>query len=86
MTVRIEKGGVIELAGDCPSQDAEALLSHLSADPAAPVDWRACKSAHTAVIQVLVAAGVAPQGPPASRFLAEMVEPLLNRRSIESRA
>jgi len=86
MTVRTLGSGAIELVGDCPSQDAETLLSGLAADPAAQVDWRRCKSAHAAVIQVLIAAGATPLGPPASRFLAQMVEPLLNRRSVTDRA
>ena len=80
MTLRIGEDGLVELIGDCPSGDAETLLQHLSAHPEAKVDWRACSAAHTAVVQVLIAAGVAPQGPAGSRFLGEMVEPLLEPR------
>jgi hypothetical protein len=79
MTLRVARDGLVELVGSCSSDDAEALLQHLSNHPDAPVDWRACESAHTAVVQVLIAARVRPQGPPANSFLAEMVEPLLRQ-------
>ena len=80
MTVRIAEGGGIELSGDCPSGDAEALLRLLASQPIAVVDWRECRSAHTAVVQVLIAADKHPSGPPAGAFLAKWVEPLFNRR------
>ncbi len=54
MTVRLSPTRQIELHGECPSEDAEALLRYLLADPAAAVDWSACEAAHTAVIQVLL--------------------------------
>ena len=82
MTVQIaETAAAVELTGDCPSGDAEALLTALLAiRPAAAVDWRGCKSAHTAVVQILIAGRITPTGPPASAFLANWVEPLLKRR------
>ena len=80
MTVRIGADGVIELVGRCPSEDAETLLQHLSTHPKAEVDWRECESAHTAVIQVLLAADLSPRGPPMNKFLADMVEPQLRQR------
>ena len=80
MTVRIAKDGGVELSGDCPSSDAEALVQLLIAQPTALVDWRGCQSAHTAVIQVLIAADKRPSGVPAGAFLANWVEPLFNRR------
>ena len=79
MTVRIADDGGVELTGDCPSADAETLLGYLAEKPAAAVDWRRCQSAHTAVVQVLIAARVIPIGPPANAFLANWVEPLLKR-------
>jgi len=79
MTVRLRNDGVIELVGVCGSEDAEALLRHLCARPTSDVDWRGCDGAHTAVVQVLVAAAVRPLGTPANKFLAEMVAPLLER-------
>ena len=80
MTVRMRDDGGVELTGVCPSSDAETLLSYLAADPAGTVDWRGCEDAHTAVIQVLAAARPRLQGPPAGRFLANWVEPLLKGR------
>ena len=80
MTVRIAEDGGVELTGACPSGDAETLLRHLAARPAAGVDWRGCEAAHTAVVQVLIAARVGLRGPPANAFLANWVEPLLKRR------
>ena len=80
MTVRMAEDGVVFLTGDCPSGDAETLLRFLAAEPAAAVDWRECERAHTAVIQVLIAARIRPAGRPASVFLAKWVEPLFNQR------
>ena len=77
MTVRLNEGGDIELAGDCAAEDADALLRHLIAAPGATVDWRACDHAHTAVVQVLLASGAAVRGPARSVFLTQWVEPLL---------
>jgi hypothetical protein len=74
-------GTSIELEGDCPSEDAEMLLQHLLTVPTASVDWRSCESAHTAVIQVLLAARPKLLGPPAGRALKDWVEPLLARLS-----
>jgi hypothetical protein len=80
MTVRIAEGGAVELTGDCPSSDAETLLRYLAASPSVIVDWRGCERAHTAVVQVLIAARRSPIGPPANAFLANWVEPLLKQR------
>jgi hypothetical protein len=80
MTVRLGPDGVIELVGACPSEDAEPLLQHLTEAPGAIVDWRACDGAHTAVVQVLMAARTRPRGPPRSALLTQWVEPLLPSR------
>lgn len=80
MTVQMS-GDTIVLEGTCPSEDAEALLQYLSAYPASPIDWRACESAHTAVIQVLMVLKTRPLGPPAGRALREWVAPALTRMS-----
>jgi hypothetical protein len=79
MTIHMS-GTSIELEGSCASEDAEILLQHLLASPTASVDWRACESAHTAVIQVLMAAKPKLLGPPAGRALKDWVEPVLLRR------
>lgn len=81
MTVAVSANGTIELTGACPVEDAEALLQCLLTTPAGAVDWSACESAHTAVIQVLLVAKAAPVGAPVSGFLRDIVAPLLQRRS-----
>ncbi|HEY1891352.1 MAG TPA: hypothetical protein VGG63_13140 [Steroidobacteraceae bacterium] len=77
MTVRVTAAGCIELIGTCPSADAEALLQHLFADPAATVDWRECRGAHTAVVQVLMAVKPKLLGPPANAGLRDWVAPAI---------
>ena len=79
MTLRIDGDDAVALVGDCPSEDAEALLRHLAAHPGTEIDWRACEGVHTAVVQVLLAAGAQPRGPPVNRFLAAFVSPLLKQ-------
>ena len=80
MTVRIATNGFIELVGACPCEDAEPLLQHLLAAPGATVDWRECRGAHTAVVQVLMAAGPKLLGPPADVRLKSWVEPVIARQ------
>ena len=77
MTVRVATDGTIELDGACPIEDAEKLQQYLIADPQARVDWRSCDSAHTSVIQILLAAKPLLRGPPAGDFLRNHVSPLL---------
>jgi hypothetical protein len=80
MSVSVAEDGVIRLVGACPIEDAEALLRHLSSAPAAAVDWRACEQAHSAVIQVLLAAAPRMIGPPQTPFLAKHISPFLGAR------
>jgi hypothetical protein len=83
MTVGVREGAIF-LEGDCPSGDAEELLRLLLAAPEAEVDWQACTSAHTAVVQVLLAAAERTiLGPPRGRVLRSFVEPALARRRDE---
>lgn len=77
MTVRAGGAGFIELSGDCPSADAEPLLQLLLAAPGATVDWRGCRSAHTAVVQVLFAAKPQLLGPPGDARLRDWVAPAI---------
>ncbi|HEY6514565.1 MAG TPA: hypothetical protein VIY50_00360 [Steroidobacteraceae bacterium] len=77
MTVRIAAGGGIELVGACPSEDAEVLLRLLLADPGTTVDWRDCRDAHTAVVQVLMAVRPRLLGPPADARLKDWVAPAI---------
>jgi hypothetical protein len=76
MTIHLS-ATAIELEGACSSEDAEILLQHLLEAPKLQVDWRACESAHTAVIQVLMAAKPKLLGPPVGSALRDWVEPLL---------
>lgn len=80
MTVRITPNGSIVLEGICGSEDAEALLQQLLAHPAATVDWRACEAAHTAVVQVLMAARPILVGSPVSAQLQNWVQPWLTTK------
>jgi hypothetical protein len=77
MTVRAGTDGHIELVGTCSGADAEPLLQLLLADPAATVDWRECRSAHTAVVQVLMAVRPKLLGPPADARLRDWVTPAI---------
>jgi hypothetical protein len=84
MTVRQDDDGVIVLAGECPVEDAEALLERLQAKPDATVDWSACARLHTAVIQVLMAAGARLRGPCGDAFVRDWLC-LQPRRAEEQR-
>jgi len=82
MTVRLADDGTILLLDDCPAGDAEVLLQMSLANPAAALDWRSCRSAHTAVIQVLLASGRIPIGPPQGGFLSTLIAPALARSEV----
>ena len=77
MTIKVSAAGQIELEGTCSSDDAELLMQHLLATPNMTVDWRGCEAAHTAVVQVLMAARPKLLGPPATALLEKWVQPLL---------
>lgn len=78
MTVVRTAPDTIALIGACPSADAETLAAAMIETPSASVDWRGCDSAHTAVVQILMASGAAMKGPPQGDFLAEHIAPLLS--------
>lgn len=82
MTVKAVGDGCIELAGACPSGDAEPLLRLLLSMPGATVDWRGCHSAHSAVVQVLMAAKPKLLGPAADRSLGRWVAPAIAAQRI----
>ena len=77
MTVAAGKDGLLILSGACGSEDAEPLLRGLLASRSAAVDWRACESAHPAVIQVLLVARRPMIGPPRSPVLQRWIQPVL---------
>jgi hypothetical protein len=74
--------GAILLVGSCPVDDAEPLLQMLQATPAAAVDWTQCGQIHTAVYQVLLAAGAIPVEPCGDGWLGQWLAH--NRRSVGS--
>lgn len=84
MTVRLAEDGTIWLVDDCPAGDADLLLQHLLERSEAPMDWSLCRNAHTAVIQVLLAARRLPAGMPKGTFLRELIGPALERAKIAS--
>jgi hypothetical protein len=78
MTVERDDG-TIRLRGSCPAEDADLLLSHLLSDPTAIINWDFCQSAHTSVVQILLAHGRRPAGEPAGTFLKTMIGPAFDR-------
>jgi hypothetical protein len=79
MTIRATADGVIMLEGDCLLEEVDALQRELLANPEAVVDWTECTAAHTAVIQVLLAARPVLRGPPVGAFLRDFIAPVLRR-------
>jgi hypothetical protein len=77
VTVSRSLDGTIHLDGDCLVDEAETLLALLLEHPAAPVDWGRCRSAHTALVQVLLALGRPVLGRPEDPFLRRWIAPLL---------
>lgn len=78
MTVLVSAQGLLVLQGSCASEDAEILLQHLVISPDATVDLRGCETAHTAVIQVLMAFKPKLQGPPDDNPFWRWVYPALD--------
>lgn len=79
MTIRVAANGAVQLEGICSVEDAESLLQILLASPGVSVDWRACEWAHTAVIQVLLAARIVPIGAPTGLFMRDHLARVLER-------
>jgi hypothetical protein len=73
MTVRLGSDGGVILEGICPVEDAEALISLLLGNPNAHLVWDGCALAHTAIIQILMAAQPMMHGPPKSAFLSKWI-------------
>jgi hypothetical protein len=80
MSIELANDRSIRLSGSCPLEEAEELLRLLLDRPGRTVDWSACGTAHTAVIQVLLALRPAMTGPPVSHFLRTWVDPHLRDR------
>jgi hypothetical protein len=75
MTVTLD-GDLIRLVGDCPVEDAEPLLGHLSTGGEPVVDLRQSGQLHTAVVQVLLARKAKVLGPSGDMFLETWLLPL----------
>ena len=78
MSVR-QQGAVLHLEGDCPVEDAEALMALLLAMTERQVDLAAAGALHTAVVQVLVALRPRLLNQPADPFLRAWLLPALLR-------
>jgi len=76
MTICLLDNGVIALQGNCSIDDAEPLLRQLLEAPEAQLDWSQCRTAHLAVVQVILVSGRPVRGPPQSQFLSDFVAPL----------
>ena len=72
MTVRVD--GHILVEGDCPVEDAEALVRILQDTPDAIIDWTGAECLHTAVIQIVLLAGRQVRGPCGDPFVAQWIE------------
>jgi hypothetical protein len=77
VTVRSADNGKLLLEGECPVEDAEALLQQLQAKPTATVDWTHCSHLHTAVLQVVLASDRIPIGPCGDPFVSQWLLPKL---------
>ena len=77
MTVRRSDCGTLVLEGVCPVEDAEVLLQLLQTGPAVALDWTKCRQMHTAVLQVILASGIVPQGPCGDALVRQWLAPKL---------
>ncbi len=78
MTIRRDHDGTVILDGLCPIEDAEALLRLLLDAPQSQVDLALCQHAHTAVIQVLLAARPRLRATSTLAFWQRWLEPALS--------
>ncbi len=81
MTVRRSDTGIVILEGACSVEDAEPVLRLLQANPPPAVDWTTCSHLHTAVIQVLLAAGIIPIGPCGDAWARQWILPNLHQKA-----
>ena len=78
MSVRRDESGTIVLEGKCAVEDAEPLLQLLQATKAGRCDWTRCSYLHTAVVQVILAAGPALIGPCGDPWTEQWIASLLS--------
>jgi hypothetical protein len=77
VTVRRSDHGTLVLEGVCPVEDAEILLQLLQTGPAVALNWTKCRQMHTAVLQVILASGIVPQGPCGDALVRQWLAPKL---------
>lgn len=82
MTVDASGTGPIRLSGACMLEDADALLRAMLDQPGRSIDWGSVTSAHSAVIQVLIALRPGIHGTPGSAYLRHWIQPLIQARGI----
>jgi hypothetical protein len=83
VTVRRRDSGTVILDGECPVEDAEALLQLLQTMPGAVLDWTQCRRLHTAVLQVVLASGSVPVGPCGDAWVAQWLAPKLSQKGTQ---
>lgn len=67
----------VALTGACGAEEAETLQAWLVAHPAGAIDIAKCDALHTAVLQVVMAAGRPVRGTPADAGLAALLSAAL---------
>jgi hypothetical protein len=67
----------IVLIGDCPIEDAEALLNLIASSSDMPVDLTRAGHLHAAVFQALLTGQVKQIGPAADQFVERWLRPPL---------
>lgn len=70
--IRLE-GTTIHLEDSCPVEEAERLLELLQAGTATGIDLGGCRTVHTAVLQLLLAAPLPINVPPPEALLADLL-------------
>jgi hypothetical protein len=75
VSLRRDDAGAIILEGNCPVEDAEPLLQMLQATSTATLDWSRCGHLHTAVLQLILAARIAPAGPCGDPWVRQWAAP-----------
>ena len=85
MTVRRGEDGAIVLDGACPVEDTEPLLQMLQETPEAPINWAGCRQIHTAVLQLILAAGAVPSGSCGDVWVQQWLVPQMQRIASKGR-
>ena len=73
MSVR-RQDGIIFLEEHCSVEDAESL-ARLLEDYLGVIDWTGVRKLHTAVVQMVLQAGLPVHGPCGDPFVARWIEP-----------